>query len=53
MIFNLNNDTALFDQFMLTLQYVTQKKIDKWNFEKKPTDQHWICVFKCFKEKDI
>jgi len=51
--FNPNNDTALFDQFMLTLQYVTQEKIDKWNLEKKPTDQHWVCIFKYFKEKDI
>ncbi|KAL4108051.1 hypothetical protein QTP88_018308 [Uroleucon formosanum] len=51
--FNPNNDTALFDQFMLTLQYVTQEKIDEWNLEKKSTDQRWVCIFKYFKEKDI
>ncbi|KAL4091311.1 hypothetical protein QTP88_026014 [Uroleucon formosanum] len=51
--FNPNNDTALFDQFMLTVQYVTQEKIDEWNLEKKSTDQRWVCIFKYFKEKDI
>lgn len=51
--FNPNFDTALFDQFMLTLQYVTQEEIDEWNLEKKPTDQRWVCIFKYFKEQDI
>lgn len=35
--FNSNNDTALFDLFMLILQYITQEKIDQWNLEKTPT----------------
>lgn len=50
---NSNNDTTLFDQFMLTLEYITQEKIDQWNLEKNPTDQNWVSIFKYFKEKNI
>lgn len=49
--FNSNNDAALFDQFILTLQYVTQEKIDQWNLEKTPTDQRWDLFLNILKKK--
>ena len=45
--------TKVFDDFALSLNYITEDKISEWNLNKVPADKRWVEIFTYFKEKDV